>query len=130
MQIIAAVILLLGSYPAVQGFHLQQISLLVAALIAAACAAAASGWFAVAGVLMSLAMIKPQLTIPIAAWLLFWAVSKWRERKWLVIVFALIMAAFLVGSELMLPGWFAKWRKDLRPANDILAELPSGPVMN
>jgi glycosyltransferase involved in cell wall biosynthesis len=28
------------------------------------------------------------------------------------------------------PGWFAKWRKDLRPANDILAELPSGPVMN
>jgi hypothetical protein len=114
LQIIAAVILLLGSYPAVQGFHLQQISLLVAALIAAACAAAASGWFAVAGVLMSLAMIKPQLTIPIAAWLLFWAVSKWRERKWLVIVFALIMAAFLVGSELMLPGWFAKWREASR----------------
>jgi len=28
------------------------------------------------------------------------------------------------------PGWFAKWRKELRPANDVLAELPFGPVLN
>ena len=27
-------------------------------------------------------------------------------------------------------GWFAKRRKDLRPANDVLAELPFGPVLN
>ena len=28
------------------------------------------------------------------------------------------------------PGWFAKRRKILRPANDVLAELPFGPVLN
>ena len=28
------------------------------------------------------------------------------------------------------PGWLAKRRKTLRPANDVLAELPSGPVLN
>jgi glycosyltransferase involved in cell wall biosynthesis len=28
------------------------------------------------------------------------------------------------------PGWFARWRTDLRPANDVLAELPFGPVLN
>ena len=28
------------------------------------------------------------------------------------------------------PGWFAKRRKVLRPANDVLAELPFGPVLN
>jgi glycosyltransferase involved in cell wall biosynthesis len=28
------------------------------------------------------------------------------------------------------PGWFAKRRKDFRPANDVLAELPFGPVLN
>ena len=28
------------------------------------------------------------------------------------------------------PGWFAKRRKDLRAANDVLAELPFGPVLN
>jgi hypothetical protein len=111
LQIVAAVFLVLGSYPAVQGLHLQQMSLLVATLIAGACAAAASGWFVVSGALLSLAMIKPQLTIPIAAWLLFWAVFRWRERKWLVIVFCFAMAAFLVGSELVLPGWFMKWRE-------------------
>jgi glycosyltransferase involved in cell wall biosynthesis len=28
------------------------------------------------------------------------------------------------------PGWFARRRKVLRPAKDVLAELPSGPVLN
>ena len=28
------------------------------------------------------------------------------------------------------PGWLARRRKDLRPANDVLAELPFGPVLN
>ena len=28
------------------------------------------------------------------------------------------------------PGWFARRRKDLRPANDVLADLPFGPVLN
>jgi glycosyltransferase involved in cell wall biosynthesis len=28
------------------------------------------------------------------------------------------------------PGWIARRRKVLRPANDVLAELPSGPVLN
>ena len=28
------------------------------------------------------------------------------------------------------PGWFARRRKVLRPANDVLAELPFGPVLN
>jgi hypothetical protein len=28
------------------------------------------------------------------------------------------------------PGWFAKRRRTLRPANDVLAELPFGPVLN
>jgi glycosyltransferase involved in cell wall biosynthesis len=28
------------------------------------------------------------------------------------------------------PRWLARWRKALRPAADVLAELPSGPVLN
>jgi hypothetical protein len=28
------------------------------------------------------------------------------------------------------PGFFAKRRKTLRPASEVLAELPSGPVLN
>ena len=28
------------------------------------------------------------------------------------------------------PGWFARRRKDLPPANDVLADLPFGPVLN
>jgi hypothetical protein len=28
------------------------------------------------------------------------------------------------------PGWLARRRRTLRPATEVLAELPSGPVMN
>jgi hypothetical protein len=114
VQWVAAIVLVFGSYPVVQGLHLQQLSLFVAALIAAACAAIATGWFAISGLLLAIAMIKPQLTVPVAAWLLFWTVWKWRERKWLAIVFASVMIACLAGSELLLPGWIGKWREASR----------------
>jgi hypothetical protein len=111
LQLLAATVLVFGSYPVVQGLHLQQLSLLVAALIAAACVAAGSGWFAISGALLGMAMIKPQLTIPVAAWLLFWTMWNWRERKWLTIAFMSVMILFVTGSELLLPGWFGKWRE-------------------
>jgi Glycosyltransferase family 87 len=101
------IILALGCFPAVQGIKLQQISLLVAALLAGAVACAASGWLLCSGTLLALATIKPQLAWPLVAWLLLWTVSDWRARRKLAISFAVVMALLLVGSEIILPGW---WR--------------------
>jgi hypothetical protein len=97
----------LGSFPAVQGIKLQQLSLLVAALLAASVACVASGFLFFGGALLALATIKPQLAWPLVAWLLLWALSDWRARRKFVFSFALVMALLLGGAEIVLPGW---WR--------------------
>src|SRR5690242_5967440 len=58
---LAWIIFTLGCFPAVQGLKLQQLTLLVCLLLAWAFAALASGRFVVAGVLLAVATIKPQL---------------------------------------------------------------------
>jgi hypothetical protein len=100
-----AVILVLGSLQVVQGIRLQQLSLLVAAMLAGCAACIAYGYIMSAGVLLALATIKPQLAWPLVLWLLFWAVSDWRERKKFVYGFAGAMALLLVGAQILLPGW-------------------------
>jgi hypothetical protein len=97
----------LGSFPAVQGIKLQQLSLLVAALLAASVACVAGRFLYMGGALLALATIKPQLAWLLLAWLLLWAVSDWRARRKFVFSFALAMALLLGGAEFILPGW---WR--------------------
>ena len=75
------VILTLGSFPAVQGIKLQQLSLVVSGLIAGCAALLASGHLLLAGVLLAVATIKPQLALPVAGWLVLWALGDWRRRR-------------------------------------------------
>jgi hypothetical protein len=105
LAIAIVIALMLGSVPAVQGIKLQQLSLLVAALLAGSAACVASGFLFCGGALLALATIKPQLAWPLVAWLLVWAVSDWRARRRLVLGFGLVMALLLVGAEVILPGW-------------------------
>jgi hypothetical protein len=105
-----AAILMLGCYPVVQALFLEQPVLVVAGLIAAAVAATRAGMLSAAGILLALAMIKPQTAGPIAAWLLLWALSHWTSRKALAISFSASMILMWAGAELLLPGWIGKWR--------------------
>jgi hypothetical protein len=109
----AGMVLLLSSFPVVQGLPMQQLSLLVAALLAGAAAAVAAGALGTAGLLLALAMSKPHLALPLAGWLLVWAGSAWRTRKALPLAFGGTMAGLLLGAELLLPGWFWRWRETL-----------------
>jgi glycosyl transferase family 87 len=107
MAVAACIALTLGSFPAVQGIKLQQLSLLVAAMLAASVACVASGFLFCGGVLLALTTIKPQLAWPLVAWLLLWAIGDWRARRKLVFGFGLVMVLLLAGAEIILPGW---WR--------------------
>jgi len=98
-------VLMLGWLPMVQGIKLQQLSLLVAGLLAACGACLAGGWLFLAGGLLALATIKPQLAWPLVLWLLLWAVSDWRLRKRFLFGFGLVMTLLLAGAEFVLPGW-------------------------
>ena len=99
------IVLLLGWLPMVQGIKLQQLSLLVGGLLAACGACLAGGWLFLAGGLLALATIKPQLIWPLVVWLLLWAACEWRSRRRFVLGFGLMMALLLGGAQLVLPGW-------------------------
>jgi hypothetical protein len=113
LTLIAGMLLSVGSYPVAVGLHLEQPTIVIAAMIAGAFAAVSAGSLVVAGVTLAAAMVKPQITLPLAAWLMVWAVSKWRERKRLFVSHCVTMAAMLVGAELFVPGWFWEWQKGL-----------------
>jgi len=104
------ILLTLGSYAVVQGIKLQQLTLVVSALLAGCAAALVAGHFSLAGFLLALATIKPQLALPLAGWLTLWAVSDWRRRQSFIWSFALSMAIFLGASEYILPGWMREFR--------------------
>ncbi len=103
--IAGAIALTLGNFPAVQGIKLQQLSLVVAGLLAGSVACVAADSLFTGGVLLALATIKPQLTWIVVAWMLLWAVSDWRSRRKLVYGFSAVVALLLIGAESLLPGW-------------------------
>ncbi len=104
---LTCITLLLGCIPTVQGIKLQQLSLLVAAMLAISAACIASGWLVSGGVILALATIKPQLLWPAVLWMLVWSLSDWKARRRLAFAFAVTMAILLAGAEFVLPGW---WR--------------------
>src|SRR5262249_15809426 len=106
-----AAMLFLGSYPVVQAIHLQQLALFIFGLIALAVAAIDHGMFASAGVALVVVIIKPQTTIPVAAWFFFWSLMDWKDRKRLIISFTATMGVLCAGASLLLPGWVGDWRE-------------------
>jgi hypothetical protein len=104
------IVLVLGSFPAVQGIKLQQLTLLVCALLAGAFAALSAGYLVLAGVLLALATIKPQLVGIILVWLLIWVTGDWRARRRLFRGFTVSMVLLLAASNYILPGWISRFR--------------------
>jgi Glycosyltransferase family 87 len=98
-------LLVFGTFPVVQGIKLQQLSLLVAALVAGAVFSIVRGRLTLAGVLMALAMIKPQLTFLVAAWLLLWSLSRLQLRWKFAVSFTVSLLALVIGGEVLLRGW-------------------------
>ena len=109
MLLFAVIALTLGSFPAVQALRLQQLTLLVAAVISLAMAMLANGYLFTAGALLAVASIKPQLVVPLAACLLLWAVCDWRERGRFVWGLGLTLACLFGGGEILLRGWFSRF---------------------
>jgi hypothetical protein len=126
--------LTLSSFPVLQGIKLQQLTLLVSGLIAASIVLISGGHLLAAGVLLAMATIKPQLVLPLIAWLLLWAFSNWKSRRALVWSFATTIALLLIGAQWILPGWITEFQKALSayrqytgPSGSVLAVLmPAG----
>jgi hypothetical protein len=111
LQVIVAMIAMMSSYPVIDGLRLQQLTLLVVALMAGAMAALAGGRYLLSGGLLGLAMIKPQLPILMVVLVMVWVLGDWRSRKFVAVAFGTVVAVFLIGAEIVLPGWVGLWRQ-------------------
>ncbi|HEV2732517.1 MAG TPA: glycosyltransferase family 87 protein [Terriglobales bacterium] len=114
-KIVACILLALATIPYAQGIQLQQLSVLVAFLLAASVYALAKEKFIVAGSLLALATIKPQLSIWFIGFVLLWSVSRWRSRKWVAISFFTVLIVFMLASEVLLPGWSFQFLAGIPP---------------
>jgi len=106
---LTTVLLLLGSYPLIEGVSLQQPILLVALLLAGSCVARQTGWLVSSGVLLAVATIKPQVAFLPVAVMLLWVSADWRARQRWFWGFASMMAVWLAASEFVLPGWLFRF---------------------
>jgi hypothetical protein len=104
-KVAALLLLIVGSLPVIQGTELQQLTLPVAAMLATCALLLVNGNLGFAGILLAFATIKPQLVLPLAAWLILWSVSEWRRRKAFVFGFSATLGILFAAGECVLPGW-------------------------
>ncbi len=108
---VAVLTLAFFSWPSIWALRVLQLTVPVAALIFIS-------WFLIArrrqvvpGILLALVTIKPQLVLPVLAWLFLWALM---QRRWKLIgAFAATEALLLAATQLVVPGWFGHWLASL-----------------
>jgi len=98
-----------GSFPVLQGLKLQNLSLLVAFLVAATLASLAADYFTIAGLLLAGATIKPQFVVLLIPWLGLWTMSDWRRRQRLAWSFSVATSALVLGGEGLALGWISRF---------------------
>jgi hypothetical protein len=106
--------LVLTSIPVIQNLSILQPFLLPACFIAGAAAAAVSGRLFLAGSLLAAATVKPQICLLPLAWIAVWVVSDWRRRRVVLWGFVVTLAALILSSEFLLPGWLIRYPNTLR----------------
>jgi hypothetical protein len=111
---VSLLIFTIGSLPVVQGLKLQQMTLLVAALVAIGLALLTSDRPIAAGIVLALATTKPQLVWLFLFWLLIWTLADWRRRYAWIMSFAVTMVILCSVAEYYLPHWIPQFIEAMR----------------
>ena len=107
-QFATVTILTLGTYQVLEALFAEQPGLLVGLFLAGAAAALRARRFLLAGVLLGLTLIKPQVTVLAVLYLSVWSFSdRKRARVWTGVV--TVGLFFMVSSLLVWPDWIRKW---------------------
>jgi len=108
------VVFTIGSLPVMQGLKLQQMTLLVVALVAIGLALLVTDRPIAAGIALALATIKPQLVWLLLLWLIIWTLADWRRRYRWAASFLFTMAILWAASEWYLPHWVPRFLQAMR----------------
>jgi hypothetical protein len=104
-----ATAVLFASFPLAEALYVEQFTILVIFCAAAGTAALIKGRLWLAGGLLAVTTIKPQLSFLLLSWFALWAITHWQNRRGLVISFLVTWVSLGLGAELLLPGWVTKW---------------------
>ncbi len=131
---VGLLLLTLGSLSVVQGLKLEQMSLLVAGMLAVAAFLLVRGYSVAGGVILALATIKPQLVVLLLVWLVIWTMADIRKRYRWLLSFSLTMAALCIASEISLPHWISRFWQAAREYQAYTAsmgvmEKMAGPIL-
>ena len=127
-------ILTLGSLAVMQGLKLEQISLLVAGLIALAVLLLVRDYQVAAGIVLAVASMKPQLVVLLLIWLGMWMLGDWRRRSRWALSFAVVMVIQIAAAEWYVPHWIPRFWQALRAYRNYtgavgVAEEFAGPIL-
>jgi hypothetical protein len=111
---ISLLALTLSSLAVMQGLKLEQMSLLVAGLVAIAVALLTRDHAVAAGILLALASMKPQLIWLLLCWLAIWTLADLRRRYRWAASFLATMAILVAASERYLPHWIPRFWQAIR----------------
>jgi len=101
----AVVLFLLGSPQIAQGLRLRQFGLFAAFLMALATWAVMRERYFIAGILLALSTIKPQMVALCLVWFLVWTLGDWKRRWPLAAGFGGAMVALVGAGESLVHGW-------------------------
>ena len=104
-----AALLTLGSYPVLEGLYAGQLGLFVGFLLASSMLALQRGRLPLAGALLALTTIKPQMTLLAIFYLLLWTSQNWRARR--SFCFGLFSTGILLMASALVvwPRWIQSW---------------------
>jgi len=103
--VLAIALFVLSSPQIAQGLRLRQLGLVVAFLLAVSAWCIVRNHLAIAGMLIAISTIKPQMVVLPLAWFLLWAANAWSKRWPLLAGFGATLAALTGLGEFVLPGW-------------------------
>jgi hypothetical protein len=112
--VVSGMVLAVATFPAVQEFHMQNLTALVVLMLAATAAAMVRGWLALAGFLLALSTIKPQISAAFILFFMLWGIAQWAERQPLVWSFLASLTALVLAADEVLPGWIGRFLRAIR----------------
>jgi Glycosyltransferase family 87 len=108
-QLAVIFLLTMCCYPTLEGLYAGQLGLMVAFLLAASILALQRGRLLLAGILMALTAIKPQMTLLAGFYLVLWS-SHERRSRWRFGVGLFSTLLLLVSASLAVwPHWIQSW---------------------
>lgn len=102
-------LLTLSSYPALEALFAAQLGLFVAFLLAASLVALQRSRFLLAGILMAISTIKPQVTVLAILYFLIGSASDWRMRRRFCLGFFATLTLLVGASLAAMPHWIQSW---------------------